>query len=198
MKKVISIFLLVLFACPLFSEALSTDEINKAISAIIDTSYVAASQFLSFQNSEIPSIAIRIPPGKFLPDAIIVNEGDLKTFLEYFPEQTESDYSSILAPINATVRQQLLNNDWMEGEAIVTGVAAIVFSQDQSVFSLIAGALNGVFPKVGLVTDFTIEGSAFSMPAHVEGTFIVSTNEDTSLDIKAIKLVINNKVYQLN
>jgi hypothetical protein len=198
MKKIISIFLLVLFTCPLFSEGLSTDEINKAISAIIDTSYVAASQFLAFQNSEIPSIAIRVPQGKFLPDALIVNEGDLESFLQYFPEQTESSSSNILAPINATVRQQLLADDWIKGEAIVTGVAATVFNHDQSVFSLISEALNGTFPRVGLLTDFTIEGSAFSIPAHVEGVFIVSTNEDTSLNIEAIKLAINDKVYQLN
>jgi hypothetical protein len=198
MKKAISIFILVVFAFPLFSEGLSNYEINKAVSAIIDTSYVAASQFLSFQDSEIPSIAIRVPQGKLLPDAVIVNEADIKSFLKYFPEQTKISSSNILSPIKATVRQQLLNSDWSEGEAIVTGVAATIFSKDESVFSLIAGALNGVFPRVGLLTDFIIEGSAFSMPAHVEGTFIVSVKEDTSLDIKAIELVINDKVYKLD
>lgn len=197
MKKVISIVILVLFALPLFSSELSSEEIDKAINAIIDTSYVAASQFLSFQNSEIPSIAIRVPKGKLLPDAIIVNEADLESFLDYFPERSSISSSSILAPIQSTVRQQLLDSNWKQGEAVVTGVAATVFSEDQSVFSLITSALNGIFPRVGLVTDFTIEGNAFSIPAHVEGTFIVSANDDTSLEIKAIKLLINDKIYQL-
>jgi hypothetical protein len=198
MKRVLSIFLLVIFICPLFAEDLSIDEINSSISAIIDTSYVAASQFLSFQDSEIPTIAIRVPQGKMLPDAIIVNEADLSSFIQYYPEQTGNSSASLLSPVKSTVRQQLQNSNWRMGEAIVTGVAAPVFSQDQSIFSLISGALNGVFPRVGLVTDFTVEGSDFSQPVHVQGTFIIGALADTSIDITTVELRINDKVYNID
>lgn len=198
MKKFILVLLMVISSIPLYSEGLTNNEINKSISAIIDISYVATSQFLSFQESEIPTIAIRVPQNKLLPDAVIVNEADMASFLPYFIESTKGNSSSVLAPVKDTVRQQLTNSDWSMGEAIITGASAIVFNKDQSVFSLITKAISGNFPKVGLVTDFTVTGSEFSKPVHVEGTFIVSVLDDYSLDINAIDLVINDTIYNLD
>lgn len=196
MKRIISVLLVITLIAPVFANDLSIDEVTTAVDAIVDTSYVAASQFLTFSNSsDIPSIAIRVPEGKYLPDAVVVNEGDMSSYLKYFPEN--SDSSSLLSPMRSTVREQLIQDNWVKGQAIVTGVAAVVFQQDQSIMSLISGALGGIFPKVGMVTNYTVEGEAFSEPAVVKGTFIISAESDGTLQIDVISLNINDKSYNI-
>jgi hypothetical protein len=199
MKKVFAMVLFVLFTLPIFAtDNISLDEVTRGVTAVIDTSYVAASQFFAVDESPIDSIVIRIPSGKILPDAIIVEEGDLSDYLQYFPQSTSTFQDSTYGSLDATVRTQLVKSDWKKGEAIVTGASAIVFQKDQSVFSLFTNALNGIFPKVGLVTDFYVDGTDFSQPLRIKGIFIVSGDENKELDIRTISLTINDREYEID
>lgn len=198
MKKAIVLILVSLFMVPIFStDSIPLDEVIRGVNAVIDTAYVGVSQFLSVNQSQIDSIAIRVPTGKILPDAIIVQESDMADYLQYFPQSSSNFKNNTYGILNETVRKQLIQSDWKKGVAIVTGAAAIVFQKDQSVFSLFSNALNGIFPKVGLVTDFHVDGTGFSEPLRIEGTFIVTGDSDGVLQIKTISLTINDKKYDI-
>jgi hypothetical protein len=198
MKKVIVFILVVLFMVPIFStDSVPLNEVIRGVSAVIDTSYVAASQFFAVDQSSIDSIVIRVPSGKILPDAIIVQEGDMGDYLQYFPQSTSDFTNNTYGALNETVRKQLMQSDWKKGVAIVTGAAAVVFQKDQNVFSLFTNALSGIFPRVGLVTDFIVEGTGFSEPLRIKGTFIVTGDSEGALKIQTITLTINDKNYDI-
>ncbi|MBK5200277.1 MAG: hypothetical protein JJE21_01950 [Spirochaetaceae bacterium] len=198
MKKVIVLILIVLFMVPIFSnDIVPLDELTRGVSAVIDTSYVAAAQFFAVDQSSIDSIVIRVPSGKILPDAIIVQEGDLGDYLQYFPQSASNFTNNTYGALNETVRKQLMQSDWKKGVAIVTGASAVVFQKDQNVFSLLTNALSGIFPRVGLVTDFFVEGTGFSVPLRIKGTFIVTGDSDGALKIQTISLTINDKKYDI-
>lgn len=197
-KAIVIIFIIIFITTPLFSsESIPLDEVTRGVNAVIDTAYVSASQFFSFNKSSIDSIVIRIPDGKILPDAIIVEEGDMADYLQYFPKQGFELKDNSYGILNNTVRNQLIQSDWKKGVAIVTGAAAVVFQKDQSILSLFTNALSGIFPRVGLVADFYIDGSGFSEPLRIKGTFIITGDKDGVLQIQTITLKINDIVYDI-
>lgn len=197
-KAIVIIFIIMFFTAPIFSsESIPLDEVTRGVNAVIDTAYVSASQFFSFNKSSIDSIVIRVPDGKILPDAIIVEEGDMADYLQYFPKQGFELKDNSYGILNNTVRNQLIQSDWKKGVAIVTGAAAVVFQKDQSILSLFTNALSGIFPRVGLVVDFYIDGSGFSEPLRIKGTFIITGDKDGVLQIKTISMKINDIVYDI-
>ncbi len=200
MKRILLILLISLLCSSLFASSVSDKEVSNAFVAITDLGYIAASNFISLKRVDFDSIAIKISSKNSLPEAILLSNADLSTYMPYFLNEDSSDgyFASLIPSINPIVKDRLLINDWKEGEAVVTGAAVVVFPDGMTFQSLITNATSGQFPNVGISFSFNVSGSLFSESLLIKGVIIVSSDEYGVPIINPIRLSVNDKDYNLS
>ncbi len=200
MKRLCILFLFIIISNSIFASNVSKKDVSNAFVAISDLGYVAASNFISFKRVDYDSIAIKMSQKNSLPEAILFNDADLHTFLQYFLiNNKQNSFSSYFIPsIDPIVRERLLINDWDKGEAIVNGAAVIVFPNNMTFQKLISDGTSGIFPKVGVSYNYKVSGTLFSEEISIKGVFIFSSNEEGVPLITPLKLKINGEDYDLS
>lgn len=197
MKRLLSVILFIVILNPIFASEPIASEVSNAFVAVTDISYIAAANFISLQKVDYDSIAVRVSEETSLPEAILISNADLGTFLPYFstPDNNTGFLGSFLPSLDPLVKARLVQNDWEKGEAIVTGVAAIVFPDNLNFQKILTDASSGIFPKVGLSFNFYIEGTLFNDKINIKGIFIVDSDSNGVPIITPIKLTINQIDY---
>lgn len=198
MKKMVQLILLLVSISPLFA-AISEQETRLAIDCVKDAVFVASDYFISNIQPENPSLILRTPKNSESSDAIVFNNCDMSTLLPFFPA-IEIDSNTMIdhlkEPLAPYVRDVLLDHDWQAGEANIIGAIAIAFKDDYSLAQIVSNLVEGIYPRMGLVTDISITGSLFSEKINIKGVFILEETNDT-LGVVPLQVTVNGEEYDV-
>jgi hypothetical protein len=199
MKGFLTTLLFLILINPLFASNISEKEVSNAFVAITDLGYITAADFISLNRKNFDSIAVRISPSTSLPDAVLFSDADLSFFLPYFEEDDNSNFfSSFLPTIDPFVRERLEINNWKNGEAIVTGAAALVFPNNMTFQQFLSSFQSENLPKVGVSFNFTVSGTLFESDINIKGILIVESDSYGVPTVSPLRLTINNEDYDLS
>lgn len=199
MKRMVQLVLLFISISPLFALSLSEQETSLAISCVNDAVFVAANYFISELKPENPNIILRTPKNSETSDAIVFNNLDMSSLLPYFPiKELDSTnmVSSLKEPLAPYVRDILIKSDWQENQANILGAIAIAFKDNYTVAQVVSNLVQGIYPRMGLVTDITVKGEAFSQDINIKGVFILEENMGT-LDVVPLQITINGEEFDV-
>ncbi len=195
MKRLVHLILLLIFINSLFATSLSEQEINYALTCVKDVVFVSCDYFISESQPQIPNLKVRIPKNSGISDAIVFDNCDMATLLQYFPQKninSNNIIESLKEPLAIYVRDSLINNDWKASDAVVLGAVALAFKDNESINQVVSNLVDGIYPRVGVVTDLTISGGLFSYPLNVKGVFVLEEIDDT-LGVNPMQMSINGE-----
>jgi hypothetical protein len=195
----VQLVLLFISISPLFALSPSEQETSLAISCVNDAVFVAANYFISDIKPENPNIILRTPKNSQTSDAIVFNNLDMSTLLSSFPSKeldSTNMVSSLKEPIAPYVRDVLLTSDWQENQATILGAIAIAFKDNYTVAQVVSNMVQGIYPRMGLVTDITVRGESFSQDINIKGVFILEEDMGT-LDIVPLQITINGEEFDV-
>lgn len=199
MKKLMQLVLMLIFIYPLFATTLSENEIKYAIDTVKDASFVASNYFISSIKPENPSLILRIPKKSGISDAIVFDNCDMSSLLPYFPSvelDSHNMIQNLKEPLSPYLRDSLLEHDWKENESVIVGAIAIAFKDDYSISQIVSNLIDGIYPRMGLVTDITIFGSLYSEKINIKGVFILEEKHD-SLEIVPLQITLNGEDFDV-
>lgn len=193
MKKLMQLVLMLIFLYPLLATTLSENEIKYAIDTVKDASFVASNYFISSIKPDNPSLILRTPKNSGISDAIVFENCDMSSLLSFFPSvelDSHNMIKNLKEPLSPFVRDSLIKNNWKENESVINGAIAIAFKDDYSISQIVSNLIDGIYPRMGLVTDITISGLLYSEKINIKGVFILEGDDD-SLDIIPLQITLN-------
>ncbi len=199
MKRMVQLVLLLISISPLFALSPSEQESRLAIACVNDAVFVAANYFISDITPQNPNIILRTPKNSETSDAIVFNNLDMSSLLQYFPiKELDSTnmVSSLKEPLAPYVRDVLVKSDWQENQATILGAMAIAFKDNYTLAQVVSNLVQDIYPRMGLVTDITVNGEAFSQDINIKGVFILEENMGT-LDVVPLQITINGDEFDV-
>ncbi len=199
MKRMVQLILLLISISSLFANNLSEEETRYAINCVKDAVFVASNYFISEIKPKNPNLILRIPKNSDFSDAMVFDNCDMSFLLPYFPNSelnSSNMIENLKQPIAPYVREILIEHNWKAGEAIIIGALAIAFKDDLTIAQVVSNLVQDIYPRMGLVTDITIEGSLFSEKVNVKGVFILEENYGT-LEINPLQISINGEEFDI-
>lgn len=199
MKFGMTMLALLLLVLPLGAAEPTANDVTVAVAAITDASISAVAAFLNTPSLVLPGIEMHQEIGQSLPYALSFTHSDIASYIPLF-QQTQpakrTFFSSLLSsargPLNELALQFLTVHAWQPGHASLTGSASTAWGTGVTLTSLMTKAVSGSpLDPIVVKADVEVTGTRVSMPVHVRGTFVIESNRDGFVEIKALSMNIN-------